>query len=170
MPNYTTPVTAIVGQPLPAADWNAGVRDSLEDVGKPKRCKVSRNTSFAVPNAVVTTIPWTTEEFDPDNMWAAGAPNNIVIPRSGIWSVTISCQFALNGTGGRHVAIMQEGIIKGAWNMAANASWYLGQSLTAILNCVSNDTITFTAYQNSGAALNLDIVYPITASVYQISR
>lgn len=30
---YTTPVTATAGQPLPAADWNAGVRDNLTILG-----------------------------------------------------------------------------------------------------------------------------------------
>ena len=33
MPDYTTPVTATAGQPLPAADWNTSVRDNLTALG-----------------------------------------------------------------------------------------------------------------------------------------
>lgn len=172
MPNYTTPPTATAGYGLAAADWNTKIRDSLEDVAKPKRAKVNRTTVLSIPNNIVTAITYVNEEYDSDNLWVVGTPDTLTIPPggAGLWRFILNAQFAINATGARHLSITQNGTIKGSFNNAGNAAWYVGGCVVAEFICVVGDAIKTLAYQTSGGALNLDNAYPITFSGIQLAR
>lgn len=173
MPNYTTPPTAVAGFGLSAADWNAKIRDSIEDLAKPKRVKVNRNAVQAVNSAAVSDIVWTTEEYDTDNIWTPGGSANVfTIPSggAGLWRFTLNANWAINATGARHFSILKNGAVIATLNNAGNATWYVGGIVIVETIVAVGDLIKATGYQTSGVALNIDNVYPVTFSGIQIAR
>lgn len=173
MPNYTTPPTAVSGFGLSAADWNSKIRDSLEDVAKPKRCRVNRTANQSIGSASVSDLIWQNEEYDTDNIWTPGGTANLfTIPSggAGVWRAIFCAQFAINATGARHLGIQHNGIIKAAFNNAGNASWYVGGCVELECLMAVGDTVKAYGYQTSGVALNVDITYPVTFSIVQVAR
>lgn len=162
---YVTPPTAVAGQPLPASEWNAQVRDSLESVAKPPRVYVYRNTDQLVGNNAVSNVVWTAELYDTDNFWSAGAADRLIIPSGlgGLYLVTFNPIWDINATGGRYSQVMKNGAAVGSpVNQGGSASWYTQACNTVVVPCVPGDYIQGAVYQSSGAGLNLK------ASVYSM--
>lgn len=171
MTTYAIPPTAVAGQGLSAADWNTKVRDSIEDVAKPKRCKVNRTTAFSIPNNVNTAITWVNEEWDSDSMWAPGAPTLIQAPHTGLYLATLSLQFAIAAAGARHFGITKNGLTYVAsFNGVGSATWFIGGTVSGLVQLLAGDNVQASAYQNSGAALNIDATYPVSLSLIEVSR
>lgn len=172
MPGYKTPITAVPGYSLPAADWNAGVRDSLEAVAKPPRARVRRTTNHAIAHNVTTQIAWDTEDYD-TGLWTPGNAGNFVVPadlNGCYFRLGLCAQFAINGTGARHLSIARNGSILASFNSMGNATWFVGSVLTVDFYGLTNDTFQAYAYQSSGASLNLVIDYPLAFWICAISR
>lgn len=170
---YATPPTAVPGFGLPAADWNAKVRDSLENVAKPMRCKVNRNTSQSVGNAAISNIVWQNEEYDTDGIWTPGSTaDSFIIPANGagLWRFTLSAQWAINATGGRHFGLTKGAAGFATFNAPGSAAWYVGGSIMGEIVCAVGDVIKAYAYQTSGAALNIDVAYNVNFSAIQLAR
>jgi len=168
---YTTPITAIPGQPLPAADFNTGIRDSLEALAYPPRCMAYRTTPQAVGHASVSNIVWQAEAYDTDDMWTpGGTADRIIVPRAGIYVATLTAQFGINAAGARYLAIAKNGAGVAQWHGVGTGTWYMGGTVVCIQPMVAGDYFTGIAYQTSGVALNLDTVYPINMVVAQIGR
>ncbi len=167
---YTTPLTAVPGQALPSASWNLGIRDSIEHVAKPPRCRVNRSASQLVGHASISDIVWQNEEYDSANIWTPGAPTHFVIPEAGWYHVVFNAQWAINAAGGRHFAILYQGGGIATLNNGGNAAWYVGGSLSAHYYMAAGGICKAMAYQSSGAALNVDIAYNINFQIAMISR
>lgn len=168
---YVTPPTAVTGYGLPAADWNAQVRDSMEALAFPPKCMVYRTTSQAVGNAAVSNILWEAEAYDTDNIWTpGGTADRLTVPRDGLYLATLCAQWAINGTGARYIAIAKNGGGVAQLNSGGSAAWYVGGVVTAIQPMVAGDYFTAVVYQTSGVALNIDVTYPVNMTVVQIGR
>lgn len=162
---YNDPPTAVAGFGLTDTDWNGKVRDSIIAVAKPDRTKVSRTAVLSIPNNAVTTVTWTQEDFDVGvGLWVPGAPTVFTVPaalNACYFELGFSGQFAINATGGRHASINRNGTSLAAFNAPGSAAWYAGWSITTQHFAFTGDTFSASVYQSSGAALNLDIVYPV---------
>ena len=167
---YTTPDTAVPGAVLPSGNWNLKIRDSIEHVAKPPRCRVNRSASQAVGHAAISDVVWQNEEYDSANIWTPAAPSNLVIPEAGWYHVIFNAQFSPNGAGGRHLAILYNGGGIATFNAGPNATWYVGGSVSAHYYMAAGGIVKAMAYQSSGAALNLDIAYNINFQICMISR
>lgn len=169
MPAYTTPVTAVVGAPLSAANWNAGVRDSLEDVAKPKRVRALRAGAQSIPNSAATAISWTGEEYDEGGLWVIGAPTRLTVPAGagGMWHVGVSAHYALNGTGARQMLLTKNGAGIAAFNGAGSATWIVGTVLSCDTAANAGDYFETTMFHSSGAALNIEA---LGMWAHQVSR
>jgi hypothetical protein len=169
---YTTPVTAVAGQNLSSANWNAGVRDSLEAVAKPFRAKVNRSAVQSIPSATSTDIIWQNEEYDDGNLWVVGAPTVFTIPANGagLYRVTLNALFAINATGARQLVIVKNAATLATFNGAGNASWYVGATVAADVLMAVGDTVKAVVYQASGVALNIDTIASVSFSIAQIAR
>lgn len=60
---------------------------------------------------ILTTLSFTTEEFDSAGMWDPGQPTRISLPLVGLWLVGIQANFgAVAGVGDREIILRQEGL------------------------------------------------------------
>lgn len=170
---YQDPPFAITGQGLSSTDWNNGVFDSIIDVAKPPRARVRRTTAFSVPNNVVTIIPWEVEEYDSGGLYDPVTPNRFTVPASmNGWTfhVGLCGQFATNGTGARHLSIMRNGLVVAAFNGGGNAAWTAGAPVGTDYPANTGDFFQASAYQTSGAALNLDVTHPVAFWIRVVAR
>lgn len=167
---YSTPPTAVAGQKLLAADWNAKVRDSIIAAAKPPTCRVRRATSQSIPNNAATPISFSAEDWDTANMWAAGDPTKLYAPVAGIYLATFSASYAVNAAGVRQLYIIDNaGGIGGLLNALGNASWYVGGVVSGVFNLAAAGWVQCMANHTAGAALNLDVASLIVASLTLLS-
>lgn len=104
---YTTPVTAVAGQNLSAANWNTTVRDSLEAVAKPPMCKLIRTTAWAgtVPSATPTNVVFSSAKWDGiPAFWSAANPTRLTIPVAGKYE--LKGGFYMSGTTGTYRGLL----------------------------------------------------------------
>lgn len=172
MPDYTTPPTAVVGANLPAADWNTKIRDSIEDVAKPKRVRVTRAAALSIPNAAITGVPFTAESYDQGGLWVVGSPSRLTIPNggAGVWRATVSGHFAANATGVRLIGILKNGGYGAVLALVGSAAGEVGGTVTYEDVLAVGDYLEMFAFQTSGAALNLTTTYGIWATASQVAR
>lgn len=166
---YATPPTAVAGQPLAAADWNAKVRDSIEHLAKPPRCIVSRDSLQSIPHNVVTLVIFNVEEVDTDGMWSAAQPTRLIAPVTGTYQFSGGGNFAANATGSRSIVLTKNGVYIGGFT-APGSTWYCGTMLSLPVTANAGDYFELLLYQTSGAALNFDPIYTIQASLILIAR
>jgi len=168
VPNYTTPPTVIAGQPLPATDWNTKIRDSMEALAKPSRCKVSRAAVQSIPNNAITPISWTAEDYDVDGMFAIGTPTDLVAPVAGLYQVIFNCGFANAAAGARQWSIALGGVNIAQVELPGSSGTFQGVVVTVEQVAPAGGIFTCRAFQNSGAALNATT--PLSASVRLVAR
>ncbi|MGI8425553.1 MAG: hypothetical protein ACR2M4_02950 [Actinomycetota bacterium] len=167
---YTDPPpTAVAGQTLKAVDWNLKVRDNISAAAKPPRARVRRTTNQSIPNNASTVLSFDTADYVSDNIWLVGSPTRLVAPVTGIYSVKGGAQFAVNLTGAR-LLFITKGVTTIATNHSVgNASWYVGGTVESEINLTAGEYVELLAYQASGAALNIDVAYPVWFAMSLIS-
>lgn len=109
--------------------------------------------TVSVPNISQATITFTTEQIDTADLWDPGLPDRLTIPRDGVYIVTGFLQFVANATGDRQITVT---ISSGQGTSAlVRAPTDLAQLVaTGVAECSAGDTITLSAWQSSGGALN----------------
>lgn len=97
---------------------------------------------------------WNAADIDTANGWNTST-GTYTLPRTGKYLAYFTTGFAISATGQRGVTIKQNGTNVG-FNQAEATSTSIGPhvTVTAIIDGVQDDTITFEAYQNSGGNLN----------------
>lgn len=155
---YQTPPTAVTGYGLPAADWNAKVRDSLESIAKPPSVVCYRNTPQLVGSGAVSVVNMTGVAQQTDTFWVAGSPSRITIPAGlgGTYLVCANPIFDINGTGARYSTIAKNGVsINMTANSGGSAAWYVQHTLAVPVILVPGDYLEVQVYHTAGVALNL---------------
>lgn len=159
------------GAPSPPA-WGDVVRDDLEALAKPYRCRVRRTTAQLVGHAVAVALVWDTQDYDTSplgDLWVPGAPTAFTLPVAGVWSLKFNAQFAINATGARILWISTGARTLGILNTSGSSSWYIGGTVSAEEYLAAGTVINFNAYQSSGGNLNIDTVYEIWATARLVS-
>lgn len=140
------------------------------------RCKVKRATTQSIPNATVTAIVWTTEEYDAGGIWSPDNPSYFTIPSGGfgLWRFIFNAQFAINSSGGRHLGINLIPIEGSNINLAASSSsgsatWFSGGSVVAETIVGSGDIVLASVYHTAGSALNIDVGYNVSFTAVRLS-
>lgn len=169
------PAVTVPRTPVSAA-WGLAVRDNLEFLAKPPRCRVNRTAVQAINNNSSTAVIWANEEYDyaagnfggiaGGAMWAVGQPTRLVAPVAGTYDVKAGAQFAINATGVRLLYIGLNGVtIVGIWHGLGNSGWFTGATLAGDIKMAAGDYLELIAYHTAGAALNIDVSYAVFMSM-----
>ena len=158
---WTAPSTFVAGAILTAAQLNTNVRDNTGFLFKPPMC-VLRNTAGAVsiPNTTFTELLYAAELVDTDTMHSTTTnTGRITINTAGVFCVTSNIAWSGQGAAGSRV-LMQ--INKNGTEICRTDSGNYGASsalafcLAVTTSCAVTDYLTFSVYQSSGAARNVD--------------
>lgn len=155
---YTTPPTAVAGQPLAASDWNTKIRDSLISIAQPPAAAVYRNTAQSIPNNTVTPISWLGAGAQTDTFWVVGSPTRLTCPAGlgGKYLAVATPIYDINATGARLSAIYKNGVLHHSpMNSGGHASWYTSHQVLAVVDLVPGDYVECDVFQTSGGALNI---------------
>lgn len=121
-----------------------------------KLCRATGTVGEAVPNNVLTTVTYSTEDADTDNMINLGVNNTIAtVVTAGHYLVIGEIQFNTNATGDRVVNIVWSG---GGSQINLRSRAVTGDVTRMVVSEVFNATVgqTFSiqVLQNSGGVLN----------------
>lgn len=161
------PSTKATGALITAAVWNQDVVANTEFLAKPPSCRVQNSTEQSIPNSGQRSISWASESWDTDTMWSSTAPTRIDINTAGKYLVTAFVVWggSTNSTGGtvREIGLVVDGTTTATPNRATS---YVQPPRTTGINVrhVLSDVLSFTAtqfirlqaFQDSGAALNVN--------------
>jgi hypothetical protein len=125
--------------------------------GSMPRFRLNRSAAVQTTNGVPLAIPWTVEAFDTDAIHVANAANIVVPPAfAGRWRFEYAVGYDPNATGGRSAWLDVGAVRYGSvdqYNLGAGASVTLSASVEVI--CPASQSVTLTAYQTSGANINI---------------
>lgn len=102
-----------------------------------------------------TTISWTIETFDTNNMFSAGTPTRLTVQTAGTYIVVASAGFVANAAGDRAATIMKNGTdqIQQTEGRAPAVFFWAG-SMAAVDQAQVGDFYDLRVAQNSGGALD----------------
>lgn len=164
MADYTTPVTATVGQPRDvASDWNVGVRDNMEFLARRPMCRLTATVTQTFATATFADVLFDSEDIDDPAGQHSTASNTgrIVCVTPGWYEFKGLVGFAANATGNRFLRVRRTTAIGGATadyridtgaNVGGTDSVHLGGSV-AVLLPTAGDYVTLQARQDSGGNL-----------------
>jgi hypothetical protein len=123
-------------------------------------CFVYGGDTQSIPHATNTALTYSTEIYDTDGFHSTVSnTSRITIPTGlgGKYLVTVNTLWAPNATGMNQIKVFkntstQEFVSADAVN---NGSYYLGRSISFILNLVAGDYFEIFAYQNSGVSVDI---------------
>jgi len=99
--------TLLIGPAGPAGPQGPAGPSSANTVVPAAALTSSVNVSLANNNVVA--VPFNVEEFDTADMHAAGQPSRLTAPKAGIYQVSASIAFSINGTGVRSLSLYVNG-------------------------------------------------------------
>jgi hypothetical protein len=109
--------------------------------------KVYRSTDQSIPNSADTSISFSTETTDTNNMWVVGSPTILTIPYAGLYVFGGHLSYAANATGRRETRLrVNASILKGTIAsrlVQPSGAVCVALSTAAILS--AGDTIDLTA-------------------------
>lgn len=159
MPTYTTPPTAVAGQPLAAADWNTKVRDSMDFLWKPPAAKVYHNAAQSMANNAVANVAFNSERYDNDTIHDNVTNNSrLTCQTAGIYDIRAQVEFAHNVTGIRvlYITLNAITIVAELTLYAINAATVPTAMQVGCQYALSvGDYVIVQVFQNSGVALNI---------------
>lgn len=128
------------------------------------RIKLQRSTDQSIPNGVLTGVifdaPVEPEAWNSDNMWAAITPGRIICKTPGVYLVMAEAGFAV-GLGGNYrfgyIAKSGSALRYGADVRVPQAAAQATIRCADAISLNANDFVEFVIYQDSGAALNIDL-------------
>lgn len=156
--------TVAVGDKITASLWNDDVRDAVNFLISPPRCKVYKTANQSIANSAWACLTWNAEAFDSDTMHDNTTSNSrITFTTAGTYQITYNALWANNSTGLRNHTIEKNGTttqgsgttIIEPFAMSPVAATHSGASISVMASFVAGDWIQAFAWQNSGGALNL---------------
>lgn len=148
---------------VPILGWSSSVQVSDGYDGRVIAANVYRNVATAnqsIPNATYTGVGFDSKNFDTTNDFTLSPSSNgsyFTVKSAGYYRVSASITFTGNGTNARILAIAKNtpsGVIE---HLATSAGTAAAVTLSGTRTIYANadDKIYISAYQDSGAALNL---------------
>lgn len=121
-----------------------------------KQGRASSGVNQSIPNNVFTTMTYTTENSDTDNMINLGVNNTIItVNTAGHYLVTGEVEFASNATGDRSLVVVWSGggflVNKRIRAVNGDATRF---TVSELFNATVGQTFSLQCFQNSGGALN----------------
>ena len=155
---YSTPRTWVAGEYVTAAELNANVRDDISFLGNPPACRVFNSGSQSIAHNTETALTFDSERFDTDTMHSTvSLTNRVTINTAGLYLVTGTFQFALNGTGERRAILKVNATTYiGFGQTAANLVVGSGLTIASVWKFAVADYVELRVQQTSGGALNID--------------
>lgn len=156
--------TVAVGDKITASLWNDDVRDAVNFLISPPRCKLYRTANASLTTATWTAVQWTGETFDTDTMHDNTTNNTrITFTTAGTYQIVFNALFAASSAGARQITIEKNGTTTQGSGTAQLESFTVpsanatnsGHAVTVIAEFAAADYITVFVQQTSGGALNL---------------
>lgn len=137
-------------------DSIVAAQTTISNATNRKQCRASAVVNQSIPDNVFTTLTYTTENADTDNMINLGVNNTIAtVNTAGHYLVTVECEFAANATGDRSVIIIWSGggftVNKRVRASSVSITRFV---VSEVFNATVGQTFSGQAFQNSGGALN----------------
>lgn len=168
MPNYTTPPTAVAGQPLAAADFNAGVRDNFDLLHTPPQARIYNNANIATTSGVGITVPFNSERWDNYGMHDPVTNNSrLTVPaaQGGLWAAGANVQWS-STAGTYKVLVIQHTTADGVTTSNVGYQWSpptaLIVNVAAQWQAAAGDWFTVLAQHDGGAGIVLTFANPYT--------
>ena len=120
--------------------------------------RVILGTPFSVPNNASTAISWDTVAFDTNGYHGVANPTRLTAPVAGIYLVSATMYWTANSTGEREAEFVINNSPSTSVGVVCDqplATPDFGQAFSTTLNLNAGDYVEVRAFQNSGAALNI---------------
>lgn len=143
------------------ASWGDQVRDDLQAVFGPPRCRLSRSAFMSISDSTLTSVTWDTETYDSHGAHSTSSnTERITIPADwgGGWLIGAGVGWDLNTTGRRYMQIWLNGVLKIA-EMEMQVETAAGNSSGTMMThwqFAAGDYFELKVYQTSGGSLNLN--------------
>ena len=155
--------TVAVGDKITASLWNDDVRDAVNFLISPPRCKLRKSVTQVIPNATTTAITWDAEVYDTDTMHDNATNNTrITFTTAGTYLITLNAMWGASGTGTRRIVIEKNGTTYGSGTFVITPFAtpgvnfaYNGATVSVEAQFSATDYIIVWCYQDSTANLNL---------------
>lgn len=159
---FTTPATWSVGMLDTAALMNSNLRDNMNWLSAPPRCRVYATAAQSIPNSSITAVLFPIETYDSTGTMHSTTSNTsrLYSTVAGLFAVNMSATFNANSTGVRQIVLYKNGAqLANSVNVsqAANGSTF---TLTAYdeVQMSTSDYLECWVVQTSGAALNINTI------------
>jgi len=146
-PDGTTPISAAA-----MIDLETRLSNYSDLVGPAANVRLAADQS--IPNGVTMPVSWGVVAYDTDGMWSAAKPARLTVSRAGLYLVTGNLRYA-TGTGPRMARLYRNEVGVASQFWSTNASTASEVLVTAHVSCVAGDYFHLSAFQQSGAALNI---------------
>jgi hypothetical protein len=136
---------------------NAARRDHVHQ-GYHQGARVYHSANQSIANATLTVVAFDSEDYDTDNIHDTSTNNSrLTCKTAGKYLIFASGEYASNATGLRYIQIRLNGTtLKMVFVAAAVNGGDTRIGTGCVLNMAVNDYVEFIAYQDSGAARNLN--------------
>lgn len=155
---WTTPRTWSVGELVTAGLLNQQLRDNLNTLRVPLYCRVENRTNISVPNSTYVEITFDTETTKNDAAMHSTSSNTarLIAPVAGFYLIEGCIEWSGNPNGQRQFEIFYNGTTT-IHRVAIPADTGINhcQNVMTTFYLNANDFITFRAFQNSGATLDV---------------
>jgi hypothetical protein len=127
--------------------------------GPASSAEVGRTASLSINDNTWTSIPFTQENGDTDNMWSAAQPTRLTAPVAGRYLVTMGVFWSGAGSAGhRGYTVLKNGNHLAAHTVGKVAAGDLsGESLNAVIEMAAGDYVEARVWQTSGAPLAMPV-------------
>ena len=145
----------------PPASWGDAVRDGVVFCATPPSCKANRSTTQSIGDITLTAVSFTAaDSWDTDSFHSTVSNQSRLTVPSGLggkYLIVASVSWANNSTGWRDLRIRANGstdlVVARVGIGAANP--YPISTITTVEQLAAGTYVEVTAWQNSGAALDV---------------
>jgi hypothetical protein len=164
--------TAAVGQFIAASLWNDDVRDAVDFLLSPPRCRLWSTAAVSATTSTYTAMTWNSEDYDTDGMHSTSSnTSRITIVTPGLYQLSGVLGWAGNATGRRWQQWYLNGVSLG---VDYSTIFYAGGSsaiempaATTCVELIAGDYVELFGWQDSGVNLNMN---PTTSYSYAEAR
>lgn len=145
----------------PPASWGDAVRDGVVFCATPPSCRANRTTNLSVASSTTTYVAFdAADSWDTDSFHSTSTnPTRLTVPSGlgGKYLIVVTVSWANNSTGWRDLWIRANGStdLAAARVGTGTANPYPISTITTVEQLAAGTYIEVTAWQNSGAALNV---------------